>query len=260
MISTALQGRLGNQFYQIAFLLQYAKRYNLEYHIPGYASHCDGNKMYFPQMITNNTPGYLRDVHELQVHATPNGDGTYKYNVPEYKEWEQMDNVRFVGYWQTFKYIDWCRDYILKKFAIPYMTEFYKVGIHVRRGDFVQLQDKHPVIPIEYYKNAVEFFVKKGYNKFAIYTDDREWCQREFVDSKVFGDINIYVARNPSEMSDLIELSCCEHQILCYSTFGFIAAWLNQNPDKVVLIPERKYCFSGAHTDFIPDYFTELTC
>ena len=83
---------------------------------------------------------------------------------------------------------------------------------------------------------------------------------REFVDSKVFGNINIYVARNPSEVSDLIELSCCEHQILCYSTFGFIAAWLNQNPDKIVLIPERKYCFSGSHTNFIPDYFTELAC
>lgn len=255
MISTALQGRLGNQFYQIAFLLQYAKRHNLEYHIPGYASHCDGTKMYFPQMITNNTPGYLRDVHELQVHATPKGDGTYKYNVPEYKEWEQMDNVRFVGYWQTFKYIDWCRDYILEKFAIPWMPTSM-VSIHIRRGDFVQLQDKHPVIPISYYYEAINEFQKKGYNDFLVFSDDIEWCRVNLVCPSA----NIMFQEGQDELTDLWCMSSCAHNILCYSTFGFIAAWLNQNPEKIVLIPERKYCFSGAHTDFIPEYFTELTC
>lgn len=258
MISTALQGRLGNQFYQIAFLLQYAKRHNLEYHIPGYASHCDGTKMYFPQMITNNTPGYLRDVHELQVHATPNGDSTYKYNVPEYKEWEQMDNVRFVGYWQTFKYIDWCRDYILEKFAIPYGFDKDTIGIHFRFGDFLQLRDKHPEISAKYYRKAIQYFIELGYRNFRIFSDDpnRAIEQLGYIDN----NINIYISRGRTEIEDIIELSCCQHQILCYSTFGFVAAWLNQNPNKIVLIPERKYCFSGAHTDFIPDYFTELPC
>lgn len=259
MISTALQGRLGNQFYQIAFLLQYAKKHNLEYHVPSHAAHCDGTKIYFPQMITNNAPGRLRDVLELPVHATANGDGTYRYHVPEYREWEQMDNVRFVGYWQTFKYIDWCRDYILEKFAIPYKKKGGCVSIHVRRGDFLQLQDKHPKIDREYYLAAVKYFQDRGYNKFDVYSDDILWCATEFT-TDVYNGAQFCFSVNPTEYDDFISMSHCEHNICCYSTFSFIAAWLNQNPDKIVLIPERKYCFSGAHTDFIPEYYTELPC
>ncbi len=258
MISTALQGRLGNQFYQIAFLLQYAKKYNLQYHIPAVAAHCDGNKMYFPQMITDNIPGYLKDIQELLVHATPKGDGTYNYNVPEYKEWEHLNNVRFVGYWQTFKYIDWCRDYILEKFQLPYNQLTNVVGIHCRYGDFLQLRDKHPEIPADYYKKAIEYFVDKGYTHFFLCSDNLPEALKMV--REINNEIIITVGSNNTELEDLTWLYNCKHQILCYSTFGFVAAWLNQNPDKIVLIPESKYCFSGAHTDFIPDYFTQLPC
>jgi len=259
MISVALQGRLGNQFMQIAFLLQYAKKHGIEYHIPGHAAHCDGTKVYFPQMVTANTPGHLRDIHELQVHATAKRDGTYNYNIPEYKEWEQMDNVRFVGYWQTFKYIDWCRDYVLERFQLPYKKKEGSVSIHVRRGDFLQLRDKHPEVGREYYSAAIRYFQEKGYNKFDVYSDDIVWCTTEFT-TDIYNNAQFCFSLNSTEYDDFISMSQCEHNICCYSTFSFVAAWVNQNPDKIILIPESKYCFSGAHTDFIPDYFTQLPC
>lgn len=252
MITTTLQGRCGNIFYQCAFLMAYTKRYGLEYYIPDRAYHCDGNQMYFPHLANGPELQGMKEYHELQVHATPNNDGTYNYNTPAYLNIPMMDNVKFVGYWQSFQYIDWGRDYILEKFQLPYDKRTGVVGLHLRRGDFLQLTDKHPPVPIGYYHTAMNKFREQGDYRFMIFSDDITWCKGQFTaDDVIFSDGN-------TELQDLIALSECEHQILCYSTFGFIGAWLNQNPDKIVYIPDSSYCFSGANANFIPNYFTQL--
>jgi len=260
MISTVLQGRCGNNFYQIAMLLAYCKQHDLPHYIPDIAHHCDGTKMYFPYMTMGPELGHMTEYHELQVHATPNGDGTHNYNVPEYRSIPVMENVKFVGYWQSFKYFDWCRDYILEKFQLPYNKNGV-VGIHCRFGDFTQLRDKHPELPNEYYISAVKYFINQGYTTFHIFSDDVPAARKYFDNVKWDTDIIIWAyeaSGKRTELNDLTDLSSCEHQILCYSTFGFVAGWLNKNPDKHIIIPPSKYCFSGANKDFIPDYFTQL--
>lgn len=237
-------------------MLAYCKQHNLPYHIPDTAYHCDGRKMYFPHLITGPELTGLQEYHELPVHATPNPDGTHNYNTPAYQDIPAMDNIKFVGYWQSFRYFDWCRDYILEKFQLPYEKQWGKIGVHIRRGDFLQLQDKHPVIPIEYYTTAIRNFIVQGYTDFQIFSDDTEWCSQTFTSTLIPG-ANFTVYKQP-EIQDMIMLSWCAHQILCYSTFGFIAAWLNQNPNKQVIIPPSRYCFSGSNQDFIPDTFIQL--
>lgn len=258
MITTILQGRLGNQFYIISHMIAYAKKHDLEYYIPNVAYHCDGNNMYFPNIANGPELQGLQEYHEQMTHATAKGDGTYNYNTPAYHDIPKMDNVKFIGYWQSFKYFDEYRDLILEKFQLPYSAKPTIIGIHVRRGDFLQLQDKHPSIPMSYYQTAIDKFLEQGYDNFMIYTDDHEWCKTVMIDQLSFDFSEVHVANNPSELSDLIELSSCEHQILCYSTFGFIAAWLNQNPNKQVIIPPSRFNFGGANADMIPNYFTQL--
>lgn len=255
MITTQLQGRLGNQFYQIAMLMAYCKKYGLDYYIPNRACHCDGTKVYFPHLSTGPEIKGIKEIHEQSIHAVPKGDGTYHYNVPGYLEYPSMDNVKFIGYWQTFKYFDWCRDYILESFNLPYNELTNVVGIHCRYGDFKQLRDKHPEIPEEYYRKAIKYFTDLGYKHFFLCSDDIEEALKLI--RGIDNSITITVG-GKSEMDDFTWLYNCQHQILCYSTFGFIAAWLNQNPDKIVLIPESKYCFSGAHKDFIPENFKQI--
>lgn len=258
MITTILQGRLGNQFFELAMMLAYCKKHNLPYHIPDVAYHCNGRKMYFPHMVTGPEIQGLQEYHELATHSTPKGDGTYNYNVPAFIDIPLMDNVKFVGYWQSFKYFDSERDYILEKFKIPYIGKEMKgvVGLHVRRGDFIQLTDKHPILPLEYYRQAVKYFWDKGIQKVLVFSDDISWCRENFVNG--FTDCFIEFCEGYPELYDLGILSSCEHQILCYSTFGFVAAWLNRNPDKQVIIPPKRFIFSGANADMLPNYFTEL--
>ncbi len=260
MITTTLQGRLGNQFYQIAMLLAYCKKYDLEYYIPDKAYHCDGTKMYFPHLANGPELQGLQEYHEQPVHALPNGDGTFKYNVPVYQDIPLMDNTKFVGYWQTFKYFNSERFYILDKFQLPYKIIPNSVGIHCRYGDFTQLRDKHPEVPANYYITAVEYFIAQGYINFIVFSDDIRKAMIMFETVRWSCPITFYAMEGEerTEIRDLTELSSTEHQILCYSTFGFIAAWLNRNPNKQVIIPPARYCFSGAHQDFISSTFTQL--
>lgn len=256
MITTLLQGRAGNQFFEIAMMLAYCKKYNLEYHIPDVAYHCDGRRMYFPNLITGPEIYGLEEYHELPIHATPKGDGTYNYNVSSFREIPQMDNIKFVGYWQSFKYFDWCRAYILEKFNIPYLPTSL-VSIHIRRGDLLQLTDKHPPIPIDYYRKATRHFADMGYSDFLVFSDDIPWCKENLPDL-LPKDINLMFQEDQDELTDIFCMSSCIHNILCYSTFGFIGAWLNQNPDKQVILPPRRFNFGGANENMIPNYFTEL--
>lgn len=38
---------------------------------------------------------------------------------------------------------------------------------------------------------------------------------------------------------DLFILSLCKHQIISSSSFGWWAAWLNRNPEKIVIRPQE---------------------
>jgi len=128
------------------------------------------------------------------------------------------------------------------------------VSIHIRRGDFTQLTDKHPIIPMSYYYNTMDYFQKLGYNDFLVFSDDIEWCKTNLI----YPSANIMFQEEQTEYTDLWAMSSCAHNILCYSTFGFIAAWLNRNKDKQVVLPPEKYNFAGANKDMIPDYFTQI--
>lgn len=211
MITTILQGRLGNQFHQIAMMLAYCKKHNLEYYIPDVAYHCDGRKMYFPHLAMGIELQGLQEYHEQPVHAVANPDGTFNYNVPVYQDIPLMDNIKFVGYWQTFKYFDEYRDYILEKFQLSGNTLEGIVGIHVRRGDFLQLRDKHPELPLEYYKTSVKHFEDLGYKHFIIFSDDPKWCDLELVPT--LHKHGIYIVTTPTdrgELDDMSLLSSCQ--------------------------------------------------
>jgi len=259
MITTTLQGRLGNQFYQIAMLMAYAKKHNLEYYIPDVAYHCDGRKMYFPHIANGPELPGIPEYHELQIHATANPDGTYNYNVPVYQDIPRMENIKFVGYWQTFKYFDWCRDYILEQFGLDkqYLTTSF-ISIHIRRGDTISMPDKHPPLPLTYYQFAVNYFLQQDPDWcFMVFSDDINWCKTQFTEQN-FQSTTFNFREGYTEYEDLLAMRECEHNILCYSTFGFVAAYLNRNPDKIVILPPKRFIFSGANKDFVPEYFIKL--
>jgi FkbM family methyltransferase len=244
-VTCFLSGRLGNIFYHISVMLAYCKKHGYDYYIPTEAI------------------AYKHGINPLQIAST-GGNPTnpteyfepfYTSGCPAYHEIPAMDNVKLTGYFQSFKYIDWCRDYILDTLKIPYKEEKGVVGIAVRRGDCVG-STAFPPAPINYYHKAVEYMQALGYNKFKVHSDDYEWCKREFT-SDNYPNAE-FTFNEGDEMDDYISLSSCEHQITARSTFSLTAAWLNRNPNKIVLVPQKNIWWRGQNDDLIPDYFTQI--
>jgi hypothetical protein len=97
--------------------------------------------------------------------------------------------------------------------------------------------------------------MKKTINNpsFFIFSDDIPWCR----DNLGKEENCEYIMGNTGANSyrDMQLMSLCRHNIIANSSFSWWGAYLNQNPDKVVVAPSRMingdYDFNDA---FPPDW------
>lgn len=111
------------------------------------------------------------------------------------------------------------------------------VSLHVRRGDYVnQYASFFGTIPEEYYRMAIQKINERIKNpKFFVFSDDIDWCRKNLaIDKAVFIDHN----KGDDSFKDLLLMSHCKHNIIANSSFSWWGAWLNQNPEKVVVAPQ----------------------
>jgi hypothetical protein len=130
-------------------------------------------------------------------------------------------------------------------------------SIHVRRGDYLNYPDHHPVCSLEYFYEAMKM---SGFKKFVVLSDDIEWCFRNF---HSFSDFEFIYSRNESDIEDFAIMSKCAHNIISNSTFSWWAAYLNKNPDKIVISPDKDQWHGPAyshwnHDDLIPESWIQL--
>jgi hypothetical protein len=113
-------------------------------------------------------------------------------------------------------------------------------SIHVRRGDYLGLQNHHPIQPIEYYQKAINLIGEDKH--FLIFSDDIKWCEENFsfLNNKTFVSDNL-------DYEDLYLMSMCNNNILANSTFSWWGAWMNQNENKQVIIPSKWFGISNSH-------------
>ena len=125
------------------------------------------------------------------------------------------------------------------------------VSLHVRRGDYVSnaLTNKfHGLCPPSYYQDAVKHFMEKGNIELFIFSDDLEWCKQH---SKF--NLPTHFIETKNAFDDLYLMSLCNHNIIANSSFSWWGAWLNANPDKTVIAPEKWFASDTQNTsDLIP--------
>lgn len=119
------------------------------------------------------------------------------------------------------------------------------VGVHIRRGDFVNLGWAKGE---DYYMNAIKAMRSMLHEPiFYIVSDDPEWCRRTFRDTT---DMKVLDVSGPNkDIDEFFILSECKHQIISESTFGWWAAYLNDNENKRIAIP----------SDAVGEIFTSIT-
>lgn len=114
------------------------------------------------------------------------------------------------------------------------------VSIHIRRGDYLALSDRYINLALtDYYQRAIDEIKARVGNDFAfvVFSDDITWV----MENMHLGDRAVYVDWNTGENSwrDMVLMSQCSHNIMANSTFSFWGAFLNRNPDKIVIAPDR---------------------
>ena len=149
------------------------------------------------------------------------------------------------GFWQNTIYFDKYLFDIKRQFQPNYeldasvcklhseIVNSESVGVHIRRGDFVGLGwDKG----LDYYLKGMAWIKQeKSDARFFIVTDDKQWVRGQFSKSE---NITIIDVKTPTcDIDEFFLLASCRHQIISESTFGWWAAYLNTNEDKLIVIP-----------------------
>lgn len=244
IVSTRLMGGLGNIMFQIASAYSLSLRDNKE-------MICDTRDMMIPHNpYTFYTDNIFRKVKFSNNLTNQNyiGEGGFHY-VPIPK---LNGNVKLIGHFQSEKYFINHKNQVLDLFEIDEKTkrkllEIYgdilnedTCSIHVRRGDYMGLQNHHPLQTIDYYKNAVKVIGEDKH--FLIFSDDIKWCEENFsfLKNKTFITGNL-------DYEDLYLMSMCKDNIIANSTFSWWGAWLNKNKNKQVIIPSKWFGISNLH-------------
>lgn len=268
-----LIGGLGNQMFQFAIAKILAEKNNAEILVEtDFFNELSENRKKFPRHyslgIFNKAIKVAteKEIAGFTKLAVPD---TFKkklgFNYPEifYESSFCFDSkvlklnspVYLNGYFQSYKYFTGKENLIRRIFKFPnddLDTENIKikrkilgktsVSVHIRRGDYVQNKktaDFHGNCSKEYYHKAIEYLSTKltDFN-LIFFSDDIPWVQKEFNNLRYQ---KTYVSGNFAQNSwkDMFLMSLCDHNIIANSSFSWWGAWLNNNPEKIIIAPKR---------------------
>ncbi|XP_050403171.1 galactoside alpha-(1,2)-fucosyltransferase 1-like [Patella vulgata] len=144
-------------------------------------------------------------------------------------------NITVFGYLQSFKYFqkiesDIRKEFILKAdikarvkhiFNTLNISHRIKVGVHVRRGDFVNRKGTKVATPSYFYK-AMNILRQNVTNPiFVVCSEDKKWV-------KDYLQFNDSVIVHESVEVDFGVLMSCDHNIISSGTFGWWTAYLTK--------------------------------
>ena len=174
------------------------------------------------------------------------------------------------GVFQNELYFADIREQILKEFTLrvesdkvqetkKYIKSITSVSIHIRRGDYVSnvhANAYHGILPVTYYKNAYQEIVKQIGSNFTlfVFTDDVEWANKNI---KFHPQTFMMSTHSFGNAEELTLMSYCNHNIISNSSFSWWAAWLNQNPNKIVIAPQQ-WTAKNIENDIIPKTWKKI--
>ncbi len=176
------------------------------------------------------------------------------------------------GYWQSPKYFENIRETLLNDFQLkeplPESGKILEVevvsnnsiAIHVRRGDYInnsRVLDEYGACSISYYQKAITEVIKTNPDGcFYIFSDDIDWAKSNL--SIADKPVVFVEEKSLSDSQELYLMSKCKHNIIANSSFSWWSAWLNQNPNKIVIAPTPWFDKVPYDENLIPASWKQL--
>lgn len=179
--------------------------------------------------------------------------GLWKYKFYEAKEHQysrKTDGIRgncyVKGWFQDERYFKTIQKELRKELTpkkkIKISQELRKaleydesVSVHIRRGDYVKVRH---ALKMEYYRKAAAWIKEQYRNpQFLIFSDDLDWVKENLG----IGNNCIYINedRKLQDYEELMIMSRCKSNIISNSTFSWWGAWLNPDPEKIIIAPRN---------------------
>jgi hypothetical protein len=175
------------------------------------------------------------------------------------------------GYWQSENYFKNIRHILLKEFSPAYdlrngdkeiisgINDSNSVGVHVRRGDYVNLKSAnefHGVCGMDYYSKAISLIKEQTKSPvFFIFSDDPDWCKENF---KHIPGVKVVQSKSGQSSAELFLMSMCKHNIIANSSYSWWSGWLNTNETKMVIAPKNWFASANDSKDILPKEYILL--
>ena len=234
MITSFIQGGLGNQMFQISAGISLAFDIQDDF--------CLIEGQHHLPLQGNNISKYKTNIFRKIKFL--NEEHFYKLNIfvePKfsYTPIPKNRNLLLQGYFQSEKYFSNNSQLILDLFSptnqdieqikkqAPYIFSESCCSIHLRFGDYLKFPDIHPTVSSDYIFNALDYI--KDYDRIVCFSDDPTKCK------ELFSKKNITYLNLEKDYLDMYAMSYCANNIIANSSFSWWGAWLSES--KKVVAP-----------------------
>jgi hypothetical protein len=278
-------GGLGNQLFQLFTTLAYSMRYKRKMVLPYEEILKVGinRPTYWETLLssikkfTTNNKRYNLTNDEIVLFKKYREPFHHFCEIPNFFE----DQFVLFGYFQSYKYFESYAQSIFSLINLPtrqkviynqyfeYLDPYYiTTSMHFRLGDYKVKQDYHPIMPYEYYENALlHLLLNSDLTKShrILYFCEKE--DNDVVNSMIIRLQRKYVAFEFIKVDDFIEdwqqlliMSCCNNNIIANSSFSWWAGYFNQNDKKLVCYPQLWFGPRAANLthDMFPESWKKI--
>ncbi|MDB9537688.1 alpha-1,2-fucosyltransferase [Dolichospermum planctonicum CS-1226] len=265
-----LDGRLGNQLFQLALALNISQQFNVKVLLDDHLStHKGFERFLFKELSVFKYFQYCSKLHSFANRIQHNSTLRRFYKADNLFIESETGNYdldlakpykSYTGFFQSPSFFP-KRDVILKAFSLRseficealsrllHLTEETEcLAVSIRRGDF--LKNSHlGVCSHEYYLNGIDLVRNRiSVNCIFVFSDDIGYC-RELLTSL---DCQVIYVEGFTPAKSLYLMSHCKHFVIANSTFSWWGAWLSEHQDKLVISPKPWNDKDAILSDFIP--------
>lgn len=260
-----LEGELGNNLFNIAAASALAWDHNAVAYFPDLATRWEPNHP--ANVILNYQHVFFRCSTQLPIELKSKPISV-RWHEPSfcYNPIAFQPNMIIQGYFQSEKYFSHHREKILKLFAphpddLNYIRNKYQrivdhpstVGIQIREIWEDSSGSRYPQYGKDFIRKAAALFSRD--TLFVITSNNVEFAKQNIPEEMQ----NFIVIENEPHYIDFTLLRLCKHLIITNSTFGWWAAWLNENPNKIVVVPSKWFYIENLSTeDLLPKNWIQI--
>ena len=267
MIITRLRGGLGNQMFQYAFGRTMALRQGAPLLLDVSHYSTAGARRFELDAFAISSDAIIRSRFASRLKKFTGGCRTIT-NLFFYDPVAAgaSGSLYLDGFWESYKYFTEAESQIRQDFTLKRPSARFlelsrqipkgSVSVHIRRGDFLSPSGNARVLNgKEYIERAIAAVIAARGTRpesVTIFSDDCDWCRKELstiagIPAHIFDDPGISTAE------ELILMSLHSDNIISNSTFSWWAAFLNRNPDKIVVSPAGWFTDPKINTHYVAD-------